>query len=158
MDDIDRLRTELVEAKAALSELTLKVELSRKDIEEVQKFQNRIHDFIDDFQDSIFRIDKILEIQELVAGNSEKAFLDKTSDIIAQISALKEEVQGLFDKDHKEDQKRNVIVDSKIEDLDSRLRTIEKYQWKIAGGIIVAAALLSFFTDGLSQAFKLFGG
>lgn len=149
---------ELDDLKNLLNETILKVELSRKDIRDIQKFHDRIESFIDDFQTSIARINKILEIQEYVASNTEQNFQQKSEELRQLVDDLQKEYRISFDKIKKEVTKELEKSTEPYKDFDERLRTVEKFQWKWAGIVLGAAIVISFLISKIPNPLALLGG
>lgn len=148
---------ELEELKKTLNETILKVELSRKDIRDIQKFHDRIESFIDDFQSSIARINRILEVQEYVAANTGKELNRKSEELQKLVGDLKQEYTVSFEQ-MKSDLKGDIVkTEEPFKDYEERLRTVEKFQWKWAGIVIGVAIVASFLISKVPNPLALFG-
>lgn len=149
---------EVEDLREKLNETILKLELARKDIRDIQKFHDRIEDFIDDFQDSISRIDKILEIQEIVSDNTEKTFDKKSKELAEHIQTLRDDYAKELDKLKKTLTNDLSQSTEPLGSYDERLRTVEKFQWKWAGLVLGAAIVISFLAGKMPNPASLFGG
>lgn len=149
---------ELEDLKNTLNETILKVELSRKDIRDIQKFHDRIESFIDDFQSSIARINKIIEIQEYVANQTEQNFQQKSEELKSLVEDLRKEYRKSFERVQSEVSTNIEKSKDPVKDMDDRLRTVEKFQWKWAGIVLGAAIVLSFLISKIPSPMSLLGG
>lgn len=148
---------ELDELKKILNETILKVELSRKDIRDIQKFHDRIESFIDDFQESISRIDKILEIQEVVSSNTEQTFDKKSQELMRLMDNLRDEYQRTFDTAKETTEKNLTKSLAPLSDYEQRLRQVEKFQWKWAGIVLGISIVATILLQKIPNPFSLIG-
>lgn len=149
---------ELEDLRNTLNETILKVELSRKDIRDIQKFHDRIESFIDDFQSSINRINKIIEIQEYVANQTEQNFQQKSKELKMLVEDLRNEYRKSFERVQNEVSTNIEKSKDPVKNMDSRLRTVEKFQWKWAGIVLGASIVLSFLISKIPSPMSLLGG
>lgn len=125
-NQLEKLIQDLESLRKSLNDLRLETELSKKDISSLQKIYAKTEILMKDYEQSLNRLNHLLDIQEIDSKSNKEKFMDKSTELEAAIERFMEQTEQVRTSIEEQSKKDH-------EAIETRINSLEKNQWRFAG-------------------------